>query len=154
MTWEEIQIVFTKTTWFLISTPSAEVQLYTFLLCLKRNIKKLEVCFLDTQVSLAPTHVRRLVRWSVGHTFGFPISGRPSVQQSSLRTPQQCFWGPHHPQGGRHHHQGGQHPHQEGQHPHQGGRHHHQAFFKIVDKNFSSTIDVWGQICLLLCNCR
>ena len=66
--------------------------------------------------------------------FGFPISGRPSVQQSSLMTPQQCFWGPHHPQGGRHHHQGGQHPHQGGQHPHQGGRHHHKAFFKIVDK--------------------
>ena len=98
--------------------------------------------FLDTQVSLAPTHVSWSVSWLVSHTFGFPISGRPSVQQSSLMTPQQCFWGPHHPQGGRHHHQGGQHPHQEGQHPHQGGRHHHQAFFKIVDKKFSSTIDV------------
>ena len=31
--------------------------------------------FLDTQVSLAPTHVSPSVR----HTFGFPISGRPSV---------------------------------------------------------------------------
>ena len=60
------------------------------------------------------------------------------MQQSSLRTPQQCFWGPHHPQGGRHHHQGGQHPHQEGQHPHQGGQHHHQAFFKIVQSGASS----------------
>ena len=32
-------------------------------------------CFLDTQVSLAPTHVS----WSVGLTFGFPISGGLSV---------------------------------------------------------------------------
>ena len=32
--------------------------------------------FLDTQVSLAPTHVSKLVRPSVGHTFGFPISGQ------------------------------------------------------------------------------
>ena len=39
--------------------------------------------FLDTQVSLAPTHVGKLVvplvdplvRPLVGHTFGFPISG-------------------------------------------------------------------------------
>ena len=30
--------------------------------------------FLDTQVSLALTHVRKLVRWSVGHTFRFPKS--------------------------------------------------------------------------------
>ena len=30
--------------------------------------------FLDTQVSLAPTHVRWLV--GHGHTFEFPISGR------------------------------------------------------------------------------
>ena len=33
--------------------------------------------FLDTQVSLAPTHVRLSVCKSVGHTFGFPISGHP-----------------------------------------------------------------------------
>ena len=32
--------------------------------------------FLDTQVSLAPTHVSPLVGWSVSHTFGFPISGQ------------------------------------------------------------------------------
>ena len=32
--------------------------------------------FLDTQVSLAPTHVSGLVSWLVGHTFGFPISGQ------------------------------------------------------------------------------
>ena len=32
--------------------------------------------FLDTQVSLAPTHVSKLVGPSVGHTFGFPISGQ------------------------------------------------------------------------------
>ena len=42
--------------------------------------------FLDTQVSLAPTHVSKSVSPLVAHTFGFPISGRPSVQQSSLRT--------------------------------------------------------------------
>ena len=30
--------------------------------------------FLDAQASLAPTHVRVSVRWSVRHTFGFPIS--------------------------------------------------------------------------------
>ena len=34
------------------------------------------------------------------------------MQQLSLMTPQQCFLGPHHHQGGRQHHQGGQHPHQ------------------------------------------
>ena len=39
--------------------------------------------FLDTQVSPAPTHVRMLVGWSVGHTFGFPISGRPSVKRKA-----------------------------------------------------------------------
>ena len=38
-----------------------------------------EISFLDTQVSLAPTHVRL----SVGHTFGFPISGRPSVKREA-----------------------------------------------------------------------
>ena len=32
--------------------------------------------FLDTQVSLAPTHVSWSVRWLVSHTFGFPISGQ------------------------------------------------------------------------------
>ena len=32
--------------------------------------------FLDTQVSLEPTPVRWLVGQSVGHTFGFPISGQ------------------------------------------------------------------------------
>ena len=41
------------------------------------------VLFLDTQLSLAPIHVRlsvcKLVGWMVGHTFEFPISGRPSV---------------------------------------------------------------------------
>ena len=31
---------------------------------------------LDTQVSLAPTHVSKSVGPSVGHTFGFPISGQ------------------------------------------------------------------------------
>ena len=32
--------------------------------------------FLDMQVSLAPTHVSKSVSKSVGHTFGFLISGR------------------------------------------------------------------------------
>ena len=32
--------------------------------------------FLDTQVSLAPTHVSPSVRPLVSHTFGFPISGQ------------------------------------------------------------------------------
>ena len=39
-----------------------------------------EHSFLDTQVSLEPTPVSWLVRWlvgcSVGHNFGFPISGQ------------------------------------------------------------------------------
>ena len=35
--------------------------------------------FLDMQVSLAPTHVR----WLVGHTFGFPISGLPKWKVKS-----------------------------------------------------------------------
>ena len=34
------------------------------------------VQFLDTQVSLAPTHVSWSVSWFVSHTFGFPISSR------------------------------------------------------------------------------
>ena len=40
--------------------------------------------FLDAQASLAPTHVCLLVRWSVGHTFEFPLPLNISVQQSSL----------------------------------------------------------------------
>ena len=39
--------------------------------------------FLDTQVSLAPTHVSPLA----GHTFEFPLPMNISVQQSSLMTP-------------------------------------------------------------------
>ena len=38
-------------------------------------------------MSLAPTHVSWSVSKLVRHTFGFPISSRPSVQQSSLMTP-------------------------------------------------------------------
>ena len=43
--------------------------------------------FLDTQVSLAPTHVSPLVGASVGDTFEFPLLLNISVQQSSLMTP-------------------------------------------------------------------
>ena len=44
--------------------------------------------FLDTQVSLAPTHVSPLFRWLVRDTFEFPLPLNISVQQSSLMTPQ------------------------------------------------------------------
>ena len=55
--------------------------------------------FLDTQVSLAPTHVSPLA----GHTFEFPLPMNISVQQSSLMTPlphKKKFESPK--QGGRH----------------------------------------------------
>ena len=42
-----------------------------------------KVFFLDTQVSLAPTHVSPAVGWLVRHTFKFPLPMNISVQQSS-----------------------------------------------------------------------
>ena len=53
--------------------------------CVSINLKSVQIMlhkvkFLDTQVSLAPTHVSKLVGWLVRplvrHTFGFPISGQ------------------------------------------------------------------------------
>ena len=73
--------------------------------------------FLDTQVSLAPTHVSWLVGWLVcplvRHTFGFPISGRPSIATVTKEVAT-ITGGCHHHQGGRHHHQGGRHHYQGG----------------------------------------
>ena len=52
--------------------------------------QNLSSLFLDTHVSLAPTHVRV----SVGDTFKFPLPLNISVQQSSLMTPPKKVWHP------------------------------------------------------------